>query len=888
MSAAKSISAPGKPKLCFTLLNHWSYTGIGWNLGLESCAQSITDSLDMADYAPSVKTGINLDALTYELVAEHYPHINRRLQRYLAAGQVEIVGGTFGQPIGSMVSGESNLRQLIVGQETITRVLGRPVAVFLEEEEMSHPQIPQLLALTGYRYGSMAQCDTWGRHGAPSMEEPVIWWEGADGTRMLAVPASPLVFHPPMVTHDIDWLWTDEGRATVGRMAAARTPLALKWTEFGWEKLTGKSINKFDPELFRALSDQFDVEFLTIEQYLDRQAAPGAPAIAVKRPVVDDFAKLLPWGIGGDQIRRFGREVEAVLHAAERFEAIAHLLDPAFDDAAALYEAWRQLLAAQSHDVCLCEYTRHQGATPPADPVLDTHFQTWGSYGYRFMDDAVCAGRKVLGRALRAIAQSVGTAPGVGPGSLATVVFNPCGFERDALVTTGTLQLEGLNAAAVQVCDSAGKPVPAQLLSSERNAQGQLVCAEVAFPARALPSVGYDTYFLVPATSAAVTPPTDLRVDQDAHVLENSRVRVSLDPVSGAIRSLVDRQSGKELLAGATRPFPTLTGEANGSSPLARPPNTPVAPYNTAQTQAQFTWLETGPLRARVRATHPDTRGLRFEITVTLAADSPDVDVTVRVFPDLPPKTGEAKVNGWQFPLEIHEGYWLEFVPGFQVATVLRDYPFGVEPSRKQTLQALSWLDLMSADGSGLLLVHSGTQYFKRRDDGGFANLVVREWESHFTGEFGWPRTCAFRYVLRPHGAGFTNTDRLQAVAVFDQKPRCVVQTPQAGPRPRRQGFLAVTGATLSAFRRPMAMVAASVSERKADHSLTLAATDAEIRVLECEGVPGQARVTTTLPLHTRQTTDAMGRPSGASSPAPFAGNIALRPWEIKQFRLSK
>lgn len=869
MSDPRPTSSPTKPPLCFTLLNHWSYTGIGWNLGLESCAQSITDSLDMADYSPSVKTGINLDALTYELVAEHYPHVNRRLQRYLAAGQVEIVGGTFGQPIGSMVSGESNLRQLIVGQQTITRVLGRPVAVFLEEEEMSHPQIPQLLALTGYRYASMAQCDTWGRHGAPVMEEPVIWWEGADGTRMLAVPHSPLVFHPPMVTHDIDWLWTADGRATVARMHRARTPLALKWTEFGWEKLTGKSINKFDPELFRALSDKFDVEYLTIEQYLDRQAAPGAPAIPVKRPVVDDFSKLLPWGIGGDQIRRFGREVEAMLHAAERFEAIAHTLDRGFEETARLYEAWRQLLAAQSHDVCLCEYTRHQGATPPADPVLDTHFQTWGSYGYRFMDDAAAAGRNVLGRALHAIAQSVGTAPR-GGGSLAAVVFNPCGFERDALVTTGNLQLEELKTATVHVRDAAGKRVPAQLLSSERTPDGRLVCAEVAFAARALPSVGYDTYYLDPATTDAGAPTTDLRVDRDALVIENALVRVSLDPVSGAIRSLLDRRSGHELLAGAEKPFPTLTGEANGSSPLARPPNTPVAPYDTAQTQAQFTWLETGPLRARVRATHPDTRGLRFEITLTLTADSADVDVGVRVFPDLPPKTGEAKINGWQFPLEIHEGYWLELVPGFAVATVLRDYPFGAETCGKQTVEALTWLDLMAADGSGLLVVHSGTQYFKRRDNGGFANLVVREWESHFTGEFGWPRTCAYRYVLRPHAAGLTNTARLQAAAAFDQKPRCVVQAPHAGALPRRQSFLAVTGATLSAFRRPAGTAGG------------------ELRLIECEGQSGQARVTTTLPLPSRQSTDAMGRRTGTAGPVPIADGIALRPWEIKQFHLRK
>ena len=870
MSAPAPVArGPGQPDLCFTLLNHWSYTGIGWNLGLESCAQSITDSLDMADYEPSVKTGINLDALTYELVAEHFPHVIRRLKKYLVAGQAEIVGGTFGQPMGSMVSGESNLRQLVVGQQTITRVLGQPVAVFLEEEEMSHPQIPQLLALAGYRYGSLAQCDTWGRHGAPSMDESVIWWEGADGTRMLAVPFGPLVFHPPMVTHDIDWLWTDEGRATLARLPRDRPPLALKWTEFGWEKLTGKSINKFDPALFRTLSEKFRVEYLTVEQYLDRHQHD--PAIATKRLAVDDFTKLLPWGIGGDQIRRFGREVESVLLAAERFEAVAHVLRLGVNDVPGLHEAWRQLLAAQSHDVSLCEYTRHQGAAPPPDPVLDAHFQTWGSYGYGLMDDAVATGRGVLDRSLQTLARSVGAAPGARAGWLAAVVFNPCGFEREALVNTGNLQLEDLSANGVQVRNAAGEPVITQIVSSERDATGRLVCAELAFAAPNLPSVGYDTFYLDPTAATGGAPATGLRVDRAALVLENEFVRVTLDPVSGAIRSLLDLRTHQEMLAGATRPFPTLTGQANGASPLARPPGAPVEPYNTALTQASFTWLETGPLRARVRATHPDTRGLRFEITVTLIAGSPEVGVQVRVFPDLPPKPGEAKVNGWQFPLEIEEGYWLEFAPAFPVATVLRDYPFGAEPSCQPAFTALTWVDLLAADGSGLMLIHSGTQYFKRRADGSFAILVVREWESHFTGEFGWPRTCVFRYALRPHAAGWTNPDRARAAAAFDQKPRCVVLPPQPGALPKRQGFVAVEGqgALLSAFRRPGAD-----------------APDCELRVVECAGQSGSARVRTALPLTSGTPTDAMGRTRGPVAPLAAASDHALRPWEIRNFNL--
>ncbi|MBS0661753.1 MAG: hypothetical protein JSR48_00685 [Verrucomicrobia bacterium] len=863
-SRPQTASGPDRPELCFTLLNHWSYTGIGWNLGLESCAQSIADSLDMADYEPSVKTGINLDAYTYELVAEWYPHLVRRLRRYLADGRVEIVGGTFGQPMGSMVSGESNLRQLAVGQQTIRRVLGRPVAVFLEEEEMSHPQIPQLLALTGYRYGSLAQCDTWGRHGAPNVEEPVVWWEGVDGTRVLAVPMNPLVFHPPMVTHDIDWLWTDAGRAALRRMAGRRVPLALKWTEFGWEKLTGKAINKFDPALFRELSEKFRVEYVTVEQYLDRQAAAGVATVPALRLRADDFNKLLPWGIGGDQVRRFGREVEATLLAAERFEAAAHALGLGIDDAGVLAEAWRNLLAAQSHDVSLCEYTRHQGAAPPADPVLDAHFQTWGSYGYRLMDDAMAAGRKVLHRSLRALAGRIGARPG----GRAVVAFNPCGFARAALVTTGPLQLEDIPCTSVVVRNAAGEAVPSQLVASERSKDGRLVCAEVAFAASALPSVGYETFSLEPAQDEGTAAVTDLRIDPAAGVLENRFVRVTLDPISGAIRSLVDRRTGRECLGGAGRPFPTLTGEANGSSPLARPPNTPVAPYDTAMTQAQVAWLESGPLRARVRAVHPETRGLRFEITISLTTESADVEVGVRVFPDLPPKVGEAKINGWQFPLEITEGYWLELVPGFNVATVLRDYPFGAEPAAKPAFTSLTWLDLLAADDSGLLVVHSGTQYFKRRGDGSFANLVVREWESHFTGEFGWPRTCSYRYLLRPHGPGLTLVERVKAAAAFDLKPRCVVLPPPVGPASPRASLVAVEGpgAVLSAFRR------------SADDGRC------EVRVVEGEGAPGEARLATTMPLALRQATDALGE--SLAGPAPVTAAVALRPWEIKTFKL--
>ena len=40
---------------CVTLCNHWSYIGIGWQLGIESNVLSVTDAMEMADRKPHVK-----------------------------------------------------------------------------------------------------------------------------------------------------------------------------------------------------------------------------------------------------------------------------------------------------------------------------------------------------------------------------------------------------------------------------------------------------------------------------------------------------------------------------------------------------------------------------------------------------------------------------------------------------------------------------------------------------------------------------------------------------------------------------------------------------------------------------------------------------------------
>ena len=59
----------------------------------------------------------------------------------------------------------------------------------------SIPQLPQLLADTGYRYASLFFQWTWHTPHVPVEDAPAIWWEGLDGTRILSTPRGPLNLH---------------------------------------------------------------------------------------------------------------------------------------------------------------------------------------------------------------------------------------------------------------------------------------------------------------------------------------------------------------------------------------------------------------------------------------------------------------------------------------------------------------------------------------------------------------------------------------------------------------------------------------------------------------------------------------------------------------------
>jgi alpha-mannosidase len=852
------MGAGAADHFCIAICCHWSYTGIGFNLGIESDVLSVTDAMEFFNRPPHMKTCLEMDARCYEKIAEIFPEVAARLRGYLAAGQIELIGGTYGQPMGTTISGESNIRQIVMGREAIRKVLGCELATFLEEEEFTHPQVPQIVAGAGYRYASLANQNTWGRTGVPRLEYNVIDWKGVDGTTLRSTPLNSLFLPGGADSRKLP------GSPAFKELQARGRPLFIAWQEYGWEDpehpayLPGSDyVIAGDITNFKALASQYPVEFVTLTEYLDKYGAKPEKMICL---TMHDFNKWLTWGVGGDQVRIMDRKVEGVLLAAELFDAAAAALG-ARSQAALLDRAWKDLLASQSHDVGLCEYSRWQGGLmAPLDRLEDKHNFYWGALGYNLLDSAQEQGQAVLDTTLKTLAAGIRSRRNQ-QGPLVATVFNPLGQERTDLVLTGRVHSLPEKTEGIVVKDRAGYVVPSQIVKTDQDQQGNFTVAELAFMASKVPSAGYDTYYLEPAIGPKPASKTSLVIDQSKFRLENEFLRVELNPNTGAIASLIHKSSGREMLDGKRGAFPRFTGKPNPD--LSLRPGAP-ASFDSASSQGRLDWVAHGPLFATVRARHHFAESMSFETRVTLCASRPYVEVVSRLlawWPPLMPGIG---------PVEMSSGgYWLSFTPAFEVSQVVRDYPLAVEPTVKSTFHALTFADVLGKEG-GLLLLHPGTQWFARDDKGAVGNLIMREWASFFDREYGWPAYSEYRHALWPHGLEeMSNAARLRAAAAFTRPLLCHVDTPRDGRRPPVGSFIRLKPDTLllSSFR-------------KTEQGL-------ELRVLENEGQPAEATVQVDLPVKKAVETDLLGRPTGEVTHHKGQLSFRIAPWKFRTFELT-
>ncbi len=123
-------------------------------------------------------------AYLYAAVEEDDPALFARIQSLVKAGRFEVLGGSWVEPDGNLASGESTVRQLLYGQRYFESRFGRRCSVAWLPDTFGYAgNLPQLYASAGMHRFMTTKL---GWNETNKFPHDLYWWEGLDGTRVLA------------------------------------------------------------------------------------------------------------------------------------------------------------------------------------------------------------------------------------------------------------------------------------------------------------------------------------------------------------------------------------------------------------------------------------------------------------------------------------------------------------------------------------------------------------------------------------------------------------------------------------------------------------------------------------------------------------------------------
>jgi len=755
-------------------------------------------------------------ASAYEWMEEKYPALFEEIRRRVKEGRWEIVGGMWVEPDLNMPDGESLVRQLLLGKRYFQQKFGVDVRTGWNPDSFGYNwQLPQIYKKSGVDFfvtQKMAWNDT------TKFPYKLFWWESPDGSRVLT-------YFPHDYANSIR-------PVEMAKDLAAYAP-AMKYPEMLY--LFGVGDHGGGPTrdmLETAERWQHDavyprLEFGAAQPYFDA-LAKQAPSLNL--PVwSSELYFQYHRGVFTTQAetKKGNRRSEELLLTAEKFSSLATLLGGRYpgDD---FRLAWKKVLFNQFHDI----------AAGSGIPVLYKD-------AARDYAEVRRIGTENLESALTAIVSQVNTQ---GSG-VAVVVFNPLSWTRTGVVEA-EVQLPA-PAARVRVEDTAGKPVIAQKLSV-----GAAVPMRIQFVAEDVPAVGYKIFRVLPAVTQAALPST-LKSGPD--FVENEFFRVQVDPKTGCITSLWDKESKWESIAPGTcgNELQTFLDKPKDWDAWNIDADFEAHQWHLDKAD-EVTLVERGPLRAVIRV-KKHFQSSTFVQDITLYPHIRRVEI--RMTADWHEKHILLKVA---FPVAV-DSYAATY-----------EIPFGSiqRPTTRRTpeeraqfeVPALRWADLSDARHGLSVLNDCKYGYDAHGSVLRLSLLRSPEWPDPHADE----GLHEFTYSLVPHAGGWREAGTVRLAYELNSGLRAVAAQNHTGTLPAGHSFISLEPANLM-------LTAMKQAEDGADMIL---------RFYEYAGQKTVARIV--LPPGVQEVRDAnlMEQPGEELQFDGKTVEVAAKPYEIKTLRL--
>jgi alpha-mannosidase len=810
---------------------------------------------------------------------ERRPDLLPELRRWVDAGRIAICGA-FANVRPNCVEGEAFLRNLVLGRRAFQALFPQAdlaVHADLVDVAWGHPQLPQLLALAGYRY-----LRGWRPHEALSAKGVPhhFVWRGLDGTEVLCSRGSyGALVHPSFVPPDYRERWDAVVRQWWRyelQEKLERSPVPLLWLAHGADdnrplRTLFDSDAPLDlPGFIQEWNRRGDsrMRFATpVEVFAALEARRGDLPLVAETLDPCDVTYSAALG-GGAGLWRRRREAARALLLAETLTAIAALGGAAPREAypqTLLEELWRAALT------CSCHATQWLFQEDFAAMVELAQVTT------RQAGDLAT-------RAAGALAQQV-----MLPDRALAVVVNPLPYERTVAVPLLVSFVEadrGGVPAGLRLVDGRGQDVPYQV-QSELRYEGIVweleVLARLILPAGGWNTVGWDAGGTAAAqgrgcateeghdgaTRAAERPPAA----QPARlVLENDLLRVELD--QGRVVRIVDRETGRADVAPAGTPYGHLRAYAVDPTAALH-----AGPVVGEQDVEWLGWapIETGPVR---RAAFVEGRvGVHHvRVEIRLPAGEPRIEFETTVEWD-----GQDGFLAFHVPLPAGGELWGGIPYGAERKDLAREPYVGFERSRPGMFWAQDFVDWSDGSRGVACIPHDGDVYYLFDDSRGVLGHVLINsfrrdrgtWEKHVNREIEGRGRHTFVASLVWH-AGDWREAGLWALARSLTVPPIVVRRRRgAGTLPPVHCMLAVEPATvcLAALYREGTTTLVRIHEMRGEETVATVT------------LPGPAgAVTAVSPLN--EPRSQAGDGSDGSEPTLTDGGhrvtCRLRPWQIR------
>ncbi|HEX8893790.1 MAG TPA: glycoside hydrolase family 38 C-terminal domain-containing protein [Terriglobales bacterium] len=634
-------------------------------------------------------------AQAYVWMEEKYPAIFQEIEQRVKEGRWEIVGGMWVEPDLNMPDGESLVRQILYGKRYFKQKFGVDVNIGWNPDSFGYnAQLPQIYVRSGIDY-FVTQKLLWA-HEFTTFPYRLFWWQAPDGSRLMTYFPSDYAnaIEPVKMARDSatygPLMWKYNGGTNsapagalqmmylygVGDHGGGPTRVDLD-TTLRWQKP-----DVVYPKLEFSTAASFLYNLSKNENELNLPTWKGELYFQYHRGVETSQS----------ETKRGNRKAEVALLDAEKLASIGMLFGQPYPQAD-FDSSWKNVLFNQFHDIL------------PGSGIGINYVDAARKYAevQRFSGDAIRD--SMSGIASRVPAADI-------------VVFNTLAWER-----TSVVELDVVRPAAQRnyILAASGVEVPFEVIKSEPDNEH----LRIRLLALAVPPVGYKGILWVDPARArghlTVTGGGGVRGTESS--LENDFVKLTVDPATGCITSLIDKRTNTEALApalaGVGAPTNLPDGKPCGNLLQAfvdKPKqwdawnvDADFIAHHTDLLQAdEVKLIENTPLRAVIRVKHT-WQNSSFIQDITLYAGIPRVDVNMRT--DWHEKHILLKVA---FPLSARSNMATFEIP---YGTVERPTTRNTAAEQAQfEVPALRWADL-SDDKHGFSLLNDSKYGYDTRDN---------------------------------------------------------------------------------------------------------------------------------------------------------------------------